>query len=103
MRICDFFADLVRANKSYLEIKEMVKSVYREKALKKLAIYAITKKVKTEKTPDDQRHLNGKKVVRTPALITSVAVAGEEDCWLSIKALATVHGTSFSTMRAFSS
>jgi hypothetical protein len=38
MCIWDFIADLIRASKSYLEIKEMVESMYREKALKKTAI-----------------------------------------------------------------
>jgi hypothetical protein len=99
-RIRDFVADLARAGKGYLEIKEMVENVYGEKALKKTAIYAIIKKVKNGETTDDQRHLNGKKTVWTPALIASVAAAIEDDRRLSIEALATAHGTSVSTIHA---
>ncbi len=78
----------------------MVENVYGEKALKKTAIYAIIKKVKNRETTDDQRHLNGKKTVQTPALIASVAAVIEEDRQLSIEALATAHGTSISTIHA---
>jgi hypothetical protein len=52
-RVRDFIADLARAGKGYLEIKEMVENVYGEKALKKTAIYAIIKKVKNGETTDD--------------------------------------------------
>jgi hypothetical protein len=51
-------------------------------------------------TTEDQRHLNGKKNVRTLALIAAVAAAIEKGHRLSIKALATAHGTSVSTIHA---
>jgi hypothetical protein len=74
-RVRDFVADLTRAGKGYLEIKKTVEAAYGDKALKKTAIYAIIKKVKKGETTADQRHLNSKKTVRTPALIASVAAA----------------------------
>jgi hypothetical protein len=72
-------ADLARADIGYLEIKDTVETMYGDKALKKTAIYAIIKKVKNGETTDDQRHLNGKKNMQTPALIASNATAVEED------------------------
>jgi hypothetical protein len=66
----------------------MVETNYRKKILKKTAIDAIIKNVKNGKNTEDQRHLNTKKkTVRTPALITPVASAIEEDHWLSIESL----------------
>jgi hypothetical protein len=94
MYIWDFVADLARASNGYLEIKETMETVYGDKVLKKMAIYAIIKKVKNGEINNDQRHLNAKKTMWTPAFIASVAAAVEEDCRLSIKALATAHGTS---------
>jgi hypothetical protein len=99
-RVGDFFADLSRAGKGYLEIKETVEAVYGDKALKKTAIYVIISKVKKGETTEDQRHLNSKKTVRTPALIASVATAIEEDRLICIEALATAHGTSVSIIYA---
>jgi hypothetical protein len=49
------------------------------KRLKKTATYAIIKKVNNGENTNDQRQLNCKKTVRTPALIASVATAVEED------------------------
>jgi hypothetical protein len=45
-RVGDFVADLSRAGKGYLEIKETVEAAYGDKAIKKTAIYAIISKVK---------------------------------------------------------
>ncbi len=45
----DFVADLARAGKGFLEIKHTVDLVFGDKALKKTAIYAILKKVKSGK------------------------------------------------------
>jgi hypothetical protein len=56
--VWDFVADLARVSKDHLEIKE---TLYVGKPLKKIAIYAIIKKVENRETTDDQRHLNGKK------------------------------------------
>jgi hypothetical protein len=56
--------------------------------------------VKNGETTDDQRHLNGKKTVWTLALVASVATTIDEDRQLSIKALATAHGMSISTIHA---
>ncbi len=78
-----------------MEKKEKVESISGEKALKKTASSAIIKKVKNGENTDDQRHLKVKKMVMTPALIASVVAAIEEDHWLSIKAVATAHGTPF--------
>jgi hypothetical protein len=50
MRIWDFVADLARAGKGYLEIKETVEAAYGDKGLKKTAIYAIISKVKKGET-----------------------------------------------------
>jgi hypothetical protein len=61
MRICNFAADLTRACKSCLGIKDMVGSVYREKALKKMGIDAIVKKVKSGEKINDPLPLNSKK------------------------------------------
>jgi hypothetical protein len=83
-----------------LEIKETVEAAYGDKALKKTSIYAIISKVKKGETTEDQRHLNSKKTVRTPALIVSVTAAVEEDRRICIEALATAHGTSVSTIHA---
>jgi hypothetical protein len=47
--------------KAIWKLKEIVESVYREKALKKMAIYAIIKKVKNGENTNDQHHLNDKK------------------------------------------
>ena len=99
-RVRDFVADLARAGKDYLEIKKTVEAAYGDKALKKTAIYAIIKKVKKGETTADQRPLNSKKTVRTPALIASVAAAVEDDRRVSIEALAAAHGTSVSTIHA---
>ncbi len=60
-RVRDFVADLARAGKGYLEIKETVEAAYKDKALKKTAIYAIISKVKKGETTEDQRHLNMQK------------------------------------------
>jgi hypothetical protein len=84
-RVRDFVADLARAGKGYLEIKETIEAAYGDKALKKTAIYAIISKVKKGETTEDQRHLNSKKTVRTPALITSVAAAIEENTGLALR------------------
>ncbi len=65
MRIWDFFTNLARAGKGYLELKEIVESV---KALKKTAIIT---KAKNGQNTEDQRKLKAK-TVRTPALIASV-------------------------------
>jgi hypothetical protein len=89
-----------RPRQSYLEMKELVETVYGEKALKKMAIYAIIKKVKNGETTNDQRHLNGKKPVQVSALIASAAVAINEDRQLSIEALATAQGMSVSIIHA---
>jgi hypothetical protein len=94
--IWDFVANLARAGKGHLEIKETMETVYGGKILKKMTIYTIIKKVKNRETTDDQRYLDGKKTPGPLALIASVAAAIEEDHQLSIKALATVHGTSVS-------
>jgi histone-lysine N-methyltransferase SETMAR len=56
--------------------------------------------VKKGETTADQRHLNSKKNVRTPALIASVAAAVEDDRRVSIEALAATHGTSVSMIHA---
>jgi hypothetical protein len=58
MRIRDFFTNLARASKDYLEIKEIVESV---KALKKPAIYNIITKAKNCQNTEDQCKLDGKK------------------------------------------
>jgi hypothetical protein len=42
-------------------------------------------------------NLNSKKMDWTLAFIASVTPVIEEDCWLSIEALAAAHGTSIST------
>jgi hypothetical protein len=60
-RVRDFIADLARASKGYLKIKETVEAAYGDKALKKTAIYAIISKVKKGEMMEDQRHLNSKK------------------------------------------
>jgi hypothetical protein len=99
-RVRDFVADLARAGKSYLEIKKMVDLVYGDKALKKTAIYAILKKVKSGKTTEDQRRFNPKKTVRTASLIASVAAAIEDDHHLSVKYLAAVNGVSIYTINS---
>ncbi len=88
-RVQDFVADLARAGKGYLEIKETVEAAYGDKALKKKSIYAIINKVKKGETTADQRHLNSKKTVWTLALIASVAAAVEDDRRVCIEALAT--------------
>jgi hypothetical protein len=93
-------ADLARAGKGYLEIKETVEAAYGDKALKKTSIYAIINKVKKGETTADQRHLNSKKTVGTLALIASVTAAVEDDRRVCIEALATAHGTSISTIHA---
>ncbi len=49
MHIRDFVADLARASKGYLENKETMETVYGDEVLKKMAIYAIIKKMKMEK------------------------------------------------------
>jgi hypothetical protein len=59
-RVRDFVADLARAGKGYLEIKITLDLVYGDKALKKTAIYAILKNVKSGKTTEDQRRFNPK-------------------------------------------
>ncbi len=92
MHIWDFVDDLARACKGYLESRETVGTVYGDKVLKKRAIYAIIKKVKNGETTNYQRQKN----VPTLALIASVATSVEEDHRLSIKTLATAHGTSVS-------
>jgi hypothetical protein len=58
--------------------------VYGDKALKKTAIYAILKKVKSGKTTEDQRRFNPKKTVWTASLIASVAAAVEDDRRLGV-------------------
>jgi hypothetical protein len=60
-RIRDFVADLAGDGNGYLEIKETVEAAYGDKALEKMAIYAIINKVKKGETTDDQRHFNSKK------------------------------------------
>jgi hypothetical protein len=60
-RVRDFVADLARAGKGYLEIKETVEAAYGDKALQKTSIYAIISKVKKGETMEDQRHLDSKK------------------------------------------
>ena len=93
----NFVADLARAGKGYQEIKEIVDAAYGDQTLQKTAIYAIIKKVKAGETTADMRHLNPKKTVRTPELIASVA-AIEEDCHLSMEAIADAHGVSEKTI-----
>jgi hypothetical protein len=93
-RVRNFVADLARAGKGYLEIKKTMDLVYGDKALKKTAIYAILKKVKSGKITEDQRRFNPKKTVQTASLIASVAAAIEEDRHLSVKYLAAVNGVS---------
>jgi hypothetical protein len=63
----DFVADLTRAGKGYLEIKETIEAACGDKALKKTAIYAIINKVKKGETTADQRHLNSKKKRADPS------------------------------------
>jgi hypothetical protein len=58
------------------------------KTLKKMAIYAILKKVKAGKNTDNQRHLNLKKTVRTASLIATVAASVDEDHRQCTKSLA---------------
>ncbi len=53
MCISDIIAVLARASKSFFEIKEILQSVYGDKALKKMVIYAIIKKVKNDENNDD--------------------------------------------------
>jgi hypothetical protein len=74
-----------------------METIYGDKAMKKITIYAILKKVKGGK---NQRHLNPKKTVRTASLIASVATAIEEDCRQYIKSLAAVHGVSVYTIHS---
>jgi hypothetical protein len=56
--------------------------------------------VKKGETTSDQRHLNSKRTVQTPALAASVAAAVEDDRRVCIETLATAHGTSVSTIHA---
>jgi hypothetical protein len=51
------------------------------------------------KNTDDYFHSNSKKTVQTPALITSASAVKEDPC-LIIEAVATAHGTFFSTIHA---
>jgi hypothetical protein len=74
--------------------------VYGDKALKKTAIYAILKKVKSGKTTEDQRSFNQKKTVQTASLIASVATAVEDYRLLGVKYLAAVHGVSVYTIHS---
>jgi histone-lysine N-methyltransferase SETMAR len=90
----DFVSDLARASKGFSEIKKTVDAAFGDKTLKRAAIYKILNAVKEGKNTDDQRHLNGKKTKRTPALITSVSAAVEEDRRQTITALATAFGVS---------
>jgi hypothetical protein len=95
---CDFIACLARDGKSYDEIKKTVDSVFGDKTLQKMAIYAIIKKVKAGKTTSDQCHMKGKKTVRKVTLITSVAAAVEQDHRLSIKSFPVSHGVGVGTI-----
>jgi hypothetical protein len=65
----DFIADLARVGKGFLEIEKALDLVYGDKALKKTAIYAILKKVKSGKTTEDQRHFYLKKTVKRPGMV----------------------------------
>ncbi len=49
----DFAVDLAKVERWFGEIKELVDFVYRDKASRKTAIYAILKKVKEGKNADD--------------------------------------------------
>jgi hypothetical protein len=55
-------------------MKEPVETVYGEKALKKITIYAIIKKVKNGETTDDQSHLNGNNQSRSQLSLPLLAL-----------------------------
>jgi hypothetical protein len=71
-----------------------MEDAYRDKALKKIAIYAILKQVKNGENTGDKHHLNPK----GQPLVASVAATIEEDCCQSIKLLAAAHDSSVYTI-----
>ena len=87
-RVHVFVVDLVKAGKSFKEIKKLVGSVYGDKGLKMRAIYTILKKVKAGKNAPDLRGWNTKKTARTGDLITAVATTIEENRQVNIRELA---------------
>ncbi len=94
----DFIATLAKAGKSFKDIQETVVAAYGDKSLKKTQIYAIIKNVKEGKPTTDQRKLNGKRKIRSPAFIANVAAAIEKDRRLMARRLATAHGVSKNTI-----
>jgi hypothetical protein len=71
--IRNFVGALTVAGKLFKEIEEMVKKVYRDKALKKMQLYEIIRKVKEGKQAADQRIFNSKRRIRNPTFIADVA------------------------------
>jgi hypothetical protein len=59
--------------KLFKEIEEKVKTVYGDKALKKMQLYEIIRKVKKGKPAADQRVFNGKRRICDPSFVTDVA------------------------------
>ena len=72
--------------------------MFGDKALKKTAIYAIIRKVKLGKNPDDQRHLSAKKTKRTAKLIAAVGAAIKADPQVTLSELAADHGVAGATI-----
>jgi hypothetical protein len=77
--ICDFVGALTVAGKSFKEIEETVKKEYGNKALKRIQIYDIMKKVKEGKPAADQRGFNSKRRIRNSAFIADIAMEVESD------------------------
>jgi histone-lysine N-methyltransferase SETMAR len=97
-RVHDFVFDLARAGKKFKEIQETVKTVYRDTALKRTAIYRILRDVKAGKPCCDRRHLNAKKTKRTADVIAAVSTAIKEDRRITIRQLALGCGVSSGTI-----
>jgi hypothetical protein len=78
--------------KPFKEIKDTVKTVYGDKALKKKQMYKIIRIVKEGKPAPDQRLFNGKRRIRNPTFVTNVAAQIANDRHVTIPKLAEAHG-----------
>jgi hypothetical protein len=60
MLICNFLESLTMVRKSFQNIHEIVKKADGDKALKRMQMYVIIKKVNEEEWSVDQKHFNAK-------------------------------------------
>jgi hypothetical protein len=74
------------------EIEETVKNICGDKALKKMQLYKIIRKVKEGKLAANQRLSNGKRKVRDPTFVTDVTAKVASNRYVTIRKLAQTHG-----------